>query len=97
MLTPMYDNIVVKVVDVGEKKTEGGIIISTNPITEPYSTGIVVKVGHGYRVNGELIPLQVKEGDTVLYRKGSNIDVDDDGEKYQVISENVIFAIKTDK
>lgn len=94
MITPMYDNVVVRVVDEQEKTTEGGIIISTNPITEPFSTGEVVAVGHGYKVNGGLVPLKVKVGDTVLFRKGSNIDVEDVGETLQVISENVIFAIK---
>lgn len=93
MLIPMYDNVIVVVMDEKEK-ISGGIIVTVNPLTTPYSTGKVVKVGHGYKVDGKLVPLQVKEGDIVLYRKGANLEIDDDGKSYQILSENTIFAIK---
>jgi len=90
----MYDNIIVKPIKV-EQKSAGGIYLGITDTSNVYSEGVVVAVGQGYRVNGELILLKVKVGDTVIYRKGVEIEMkDDNGETVVIVSEAQVLAIK---
>jgi len=94
-LRPMYDNILVTPVKV-EEKTSGGIYLSTSHNSRSYNEGVVIAVGEGYKVaNGDIAPLKVKEGDTVIYRKGVEISLDDDnGDEVILFSEANVLAIK---
>ena len=93
-LRPMYDNIVVKPVKADEK-TEGGIYLSNPDRGEQCSTGEVVSVGDGYRVNETIVPLKVAVGDVVYYRKGTEVTVkDDNGDDVLLVSEGAVIAIK---
>ena len=93
-LKPMYDNIIVKPVK-AQTKTEGGIYLSNPDKVQQYGEGVVVAVGGGYRVDGKLVPLQVEVGDTILYRKGVEVQLeDDDGNEIFLFSEANTLAIK---
>lgn len=73
--------------------TKGGIYIPETAETKP-TTGKVVAVGEG-KMNdkGERIPMSVKIGDTVLYKKYGLSEVEIEGKKYMVGDEDDILAI----
>src|SRR2546422_3888532 len=73
-LTPLHDRVIVKRIE--EKETvKGGIIIPDTAKEKPQE-GEVIAVGAGRREKGELIPLDVKPGDRVLFGKYSGNDID---------------------
>ena len=56
--------------------------------------GTVKAVGPGIRnIDGEIIPLAVKEGDEVIYGKYSGTEIKVDGETYLIMSQGDIFGI----
>ena len=89
---PLYDNIIVKRLE-AETTTSSGIIIPDNAKEKP-SEGIVQAVGNG-KVNdqGESRPLQVKEGDRVLFGKYSGSEIKINGEELLILAEDKILAI----
>ena len=89
---PLYDNIIVKRLE-AETTTMSGIIIPDNAKEKP-SEGIVQAVGNG-KVNdkGETLPLQVKEGDRVLFGKYSGSEIKINGEELLILSEDKILAV----
>ncbi len=93
-IQPLGDRIVVKelIVEGKAKKTLSGIIIPES-VGKDKGTyrGTVVAVGKGKYIDGKLIPLEVKVGDTVLFQWGEKIQFD--GEEYQVVSDSSIMAI----
>jgi chaperonin GroES len=91
-LRPLHDRILVKRVE-SEEKTAGGIIIPDTAKEKP-SQGIVVAVGEGKRdEKGKRIPLDVKEGDRVLFSKYGGTEVKIGGEEHLVLREDDIQAI----
>ncbi len=95
MLTPLYDQIVVKINELEDEKTVGNIIVKQNPFVRPYEEGVVVSVGKGYSKDGEIIPLTVKEGDTVVFRKAAGILIEDGITEFMVTSESTVLAIRS--
>lgn len=92
MIKPLYDRVLLKEEEV-EAKTESGIILPESSKEEP-STAIVVAVGDGKRdEKGELIPLDVKVGDRVIYKKFATTDVKYNDEEYMIIDMDDILAI----
>lgn len=91
-LRPIYDKIVVKRVE-EQEKTAGGIILPDTAKEKP-QVGEVVAVGEGrLGKTDQLIPLKVKVGDKVLFNKYAGTEVELDGEKYLVMSEDEVLAI----
>ena len=93
---PLHDRVVVKRVE-EEGKTKGGIIIPDTAKEKPQQ-GEVLAVGPGKRAEstGELIPTDIKVGDTVLYSKYGGTEVAVDGEDLLVMAENEILAVLED-
>lgn len=91
MLKPLHDNVVMKK-EKAEKKTASGIILSGDLKEEP-SFATVLAVGEGARVDGKLVPMTVKAGDKVVYKKYSATEVKVEEEEYLVIAEKDILAI----
>jgi chaperonin GroES len=91
---PLYDHVVIKK-NTSEIKSAGGIYLPPGSSEgKSYSDGIVVKVGEGYKLtDGKLRPLKVKEGDRIMYRKMTEIDVTIDGRDYFVLSEGNIIGV----
>ena len=76
-----------------EEKTKGGLIIPDAAKEKP-AEGEVVSVGSGARKdNGELIAMDVKAGDTVLFGKWSGTEVKIDGEDLLIMKESDILGI----
>src|SRR5215213_9235605 len=89
---PLHDRVVVRRLT-AEEKTAGGIIIPDTAKEKPME-GEVVAVGPGGRnEQGQLVPLDVKAGDRVLFGKWSGTEVKLDGEELLIMKESDIMGI----
>jgi len=89
---PLHDRVVVKRVE-QEEKTAGGIIIPDTAKEKPME-GEVVAVGPGARnEKGELVALDVKAGDRILFGKWSGTEVKIDGQELLIMKESDIMGI----
>jgi chaperonin GroES len=77
-----------------EKKTKGGIVLPDTAEKEKPIKGKVLAAGPGKRSEkGDLQPMSVKVGDTVLFKKYGPDEIEIDGKKYLVGDEDDILAI----
>jgi len=91
-IRPLHDRVIVKRVE--EERTSPGGIVLPDSATEKPIRGKVLAVGKGkVRDNGEVNPLDVKEGDVVLFGKYSGTEVKIDGEELLVMREEDIMGI----
>jgi chaperonin GroES len=89
---PLHDRVVVRRLR-SEEKTKGGIIIPDTAKEKPQE-GEVVAVGPGARdESGKLVPLDVKQGDRVLFGKWSGTEVKLDGEELLIMKESDIMGV----
>jgi chaperonin GroES len=89
---PLHDRIVVQRISADEK-TAGGIIIPDTAQEKPQQ-GEVISVGPGARnERGEIVPLDVKVGDTVLFGKWSGTEVKMDGQDFLIMKESDVMGI----
>lgn len=89
---PLHDRVVVRRLD-SDEKTAGGIIIPDSAKEKPME-GKVVAVGPGARnEKGDLVALDVKAGDTVLFGKWSGTEVKIDSEDLLIMKESDIMGI----
>lgn len=91
-LRPLHDRVLVRRVD-QESLTAGGIIIPDTAKEKPQE-GEVVAVGPGAAGDdNELIPLDVKAGDRILFGKWSGTEVKIDGEDLLIMKESDILGV----
>jgi len=91
-IRPLADRVVIKRTQ-EEEKTKGGIIIPDSAKEKPVE-GIVVAVGNGkVAKDGKVLPLEVKEGDRVLFGKYSGTEVKLDGEEHVILREDDLLAV----
>ena len=91
-IRPLGDRILVKRIK-EEDKTKGGIIIPDTAKEKPQEAKVVA-VGKGKRSeNGDLIALEVKEGDRILFGKYSGSEVKLEGEEHLILREDDILGI----
>jgi chaperonin GroES len=91
-IRPLGDRILVKRIK-EEDKTKGGIIIPDTAKEKPQE-GKVVAVGKGKRSEtGDLIALEVKAGDRILFGKYSGSEVKLEGEEHLILREDDILGI----
>ncbi len=89
---PLHDRVVVRRIDADER-TAGGIIIPDTAKEKP-SQGEVIAVGPGARdESGNLVPLDVLVGDTVLFGKWSGTEVKIDGKDLLIMKESDILGV----
>jgi chaperonin GroES len=89
-ITPLHDRVLVRRTEEKES-VKGGIIIPDSAKEKPQE-GEVVAVGSGRREKGELIPLDVKAGDRILFGKYSGNDIKIDDEEFLILKEDEILA-----
>ncbi len=90
--TPLQDRVVVRRIP-EEEKTRGGIIIPDTAKEKP-SEGEVIAVGPGARNDkGDIVPVEVKAGDRVLFGKWSGTEVKIDGQELLIMKESDIMGI----
>ena len=91
-LVPLGDKVVVKPLE-EEEQTEGGIVLP-DTVRERPQEGRVLSVGDGCLLpDGRRQELSVREGDRVLFRKYAGHEIDVDGDKLLVMSQDDILAI----
>jgi len=89
---PLHDRIIVQRLDEGEQVV-GGIIIPDTAKEKPQQ-GKVVAVGKGKaKDDGKVTPLDVKEGDTILFGKYSGQEIKIDGEELLIMREDEVLAV----
>jgi chaperonin GroES len=95
-IRPLQDRILIQRIE-EEEKTAGGIIIPDSAKEKPQE-GRVIAVGKGKVLdNGQIAPLEVAEGDRVLFGKYAGTDVALDGEDYVILREDDVLAIHKTK
>lgn len=95
-ISPLADRVVVKPADKNEEKQlASGIIIPETVDKERPSKGTVIAVGPGKYDDGQLVPMTVKVGDTVLFSKYGYDEVTIDGTEYFILAESSVLAILT--
>ena len=89
---PLHDRVVVRRLE-AEEKTSGGIIIPDTAKEKPME-GEVIAAGAGARnEQGQIVALDVKAGDRVLFGKWSGTEVKIDGEELLIMKESDIMGI----
>ena len=89
---PLHDRVLVRRID-AEEKTAGGIIIP-DTAKEKSQEGEIIAAGSGARnEQGQLIPLDVKTGDRVLFGKWSGTEVKIDGQDLLIMKESDLLGI----
>src|SRR5688572_9444850 len=93
---PLHDRTIVSRIEEGEQKI-GGIIIPDTAKEKPQQ-GKVIAVGNGkFKEDGSRQPLDVKDGDTILFGKYSGQEIKIDGEEYLIMREDEVLAILESK
>ncbi|HKZ25323.1 MAG TPA: co-chaperone GroES [Acidimicrobiia bacterium] len=92
-LKPLGDRVVVKAKDDQDARTPSGLVIPDTAKEKPV-LGEVLAVGPG-EVNdqGERTPMDVKEGDTVVYSKYGGTEIKFEGQEYLILSSRDLLAI----
>jgi chaperonin GroES len=89
---PLHDRVVIRRLN-AEEKTVGGIIIPDTAQEKPVE-GEIVAVGPGARnEQGQIVTIEVKAGDRILFGKWSGTEVKLDGEELLIMKESDIMGI----
>ncbi len=91
-IRPLHDRILIK--RVAEEETVRGGIIIPDTAKEPPQEGEVIAVGNGKLLeNGQRVPLDVKEGDRILFGKYAGSEIKIEGEEYLILREDEVLGI----
>ena len=91
-LTPLHDRIVVRRIEEGET-VRGGIIIPDTAKEKPQE-GEVIAVGKGKKnEEGKVFPLDVQEGDRILFGKYAGTEIKIDGEEFLIMREEEVLGV----
>ncbi len=91
-IKPLADRVLVKPMPKDEVSASG-IIIPDSAKQEAPSKGTVVAVGPGRYDDGDLLPMTVQVGDTILFSKYGYDEVKVDGQEYYILAESSVLAI----
>ena len=90
---PLHDRIIVQRLEEEDEQQVGGIIIPDTAKEKPQQ-GKVVAVGKGkVKEDGGLLPMDVKDGDTILFGKYSGQEVKLDGDDYLIMREDEVLGV----
>ncbi|MFT4185827.1 MAG: co-chaperone GroES [Micrococcaceae bacterium] len=91
-IKPLGDRVVVRPLD-AEQTTASGLVIPDSAKEKP-SEGTIIAVGPGrYNNQGDRIPMELHEGDVVIYSKYAGTEIKHSGEEYLVLATHDILAI----
>ncbi len=92
-IKPLHDRVIVRRLDESGDKTAGGLYIPETAKEKPQE-GEVIAAGAGkYKEDGSRQPLDVKQGDRVLFGKYSGSEIKIDGEELLIMREDEILGI----
>ena len=89
---PLHDRIIVQRLEEDEQQV-GGIIIPDTAKEKPQQ-GKVMAVGKGkVKEDGGIMPMDVKDGDTILFGKYSGQEIKLDGDDYLIMKEDEVLGV----
>ena len=89
---PLHDRVLVRRID-AEEKTAGGIIIPDTAKEKPQEGEVSAAGPGGRNEEGQLVPLDVKPGDRVLFGKWSGTEVKIDGKELLIMKESDLLGV----
>jgi chaperonin GroES len=89
---PLHDRVLVRRIE-AEEKTAGGIIIPDTAKEKPQEGEVIAAGPGGRNEQGQLIPIDVKPGDRVLFGKWSGTEVKIDGQDYLIMKESDLLSV----
>jgi chaperonin GroES len=89
---PLHDRVLVRRID-AEEKTAGGIIIPDTAKEKPQEGEVIAAGPGGRNEQGQLVPLDVKPGDRVLFGKWSGTEVKIDGKELLILKESDLLGV----
>lgn len=90
-IKPTFDNVLIKPLE-AEEKTSSGIILPDS-VKEKPQIGKIMAVGSGREKDGKKIPMVVKVGDKVMYKKWGGNEIKVNNEEWTLIGQDDILAI----
>ena len=91
---PLHGRVLIKRIE--EEETRKGGIISPDTAKEKSQEGEVISVGTGKTLeNGSTVPLEVKQGDRILFGKYSGTEIKVDAHDYLILREDEIIGVLT--
>ena len=90
-IKPLEDRIVVSVLE-SEQTTASGIVIPDTAKEKPQE-GTVLAVGPGRFENGQRLPLDIQEGDTVIFSKYGGTEIKFGADEYLILSARDVLAV----
>lgn len=91
-IQPLFDSVLIKPLE-AEEKTPSGILLPDSAKEKP-QIGKIMAVGEGARNDdGKLIPMAVKVGQKVMYKKWGGNEVKVDGQEWVIVEQKDILAI----
>lgn len=88
---PMEDRVIVEPQS-AEQTTKSGIVLPDTAQEKP-QTGKIIKVGPGRTTDeGKIIPMELKEGDVVIYAKYGGTEIKVEGNEYLIVKKSDILA-----
>jgi len=90
-IKPLFDNVLIKPLE-AELKTSSGFILPDSAKEKP-QMGEVIEVGPGKIDDGKLIPISVKKGQKVMYKKWGGNEIKINGQELTLVEEKDILAI----
>lgn len=94
-LQPLRDFLVVSITKSNaDEKMGGGLLYKPATVDEKIVTGKVIAAGSGYLTDsGAVVPLEVKEGDVILFNKQMAVEVKHNGETMHLMREEHILSV----
>jgi chaperonin GroES len=89
---PLHDRVLVRRID-AEERTAGGIIIPDTAKEKPQEGEVIAAGPGGRNEQGQLVPLDVKPGDRVLFGKWSGTEVKIDGKELLIMKESDLLGL----
>jgi chaperonin GroES len=92
---PLRDFVVVSLIK-KEEKVAGGLLYAPATVDEKIASGTVLAVGSGHMTDsGQIVPLEVKVGDTILFNKAMSVEVKHKEETVSLLrEENILSVVK---
>lgn len=90
-IKPLEDRVLVQIVE-AETTTASGLVIPDSAKEKPQEA-TVIAVGPGRAAEDKRIPMDVKEGDTVVFSKYGGTELKYNGEEYLLLSQRDILAV----
>jgi len=93
-IRPLADRVVIEAADEEEVTFAGGKLVLPETAKEKPQKGIILATGPGRKDDdGKTIPMDVKEGDSVLYAKYAGTEIKIEGRKLLILKESDILAV----